>query len=1027
MSNHNLSRLCLPFLGISLLFGVSSVAKAGNVDFNRDVRPILSEHCFRCHGPDSGSREADLRLDLPNDKTRKELGDSRESSSVLKRVHESNPDRIMPPPEIDKPLTDADKELLARWIEEGASYEEHWAYAPVVRPPLPILKAGSIRHPVDAFIQAKLEQEGLDPAAQASPELLVRRLYLDLHGMMPSLAELNEALAWMAEPGGYHRLVEDLLSRPAFGERMAVWWLDLARFADTVGYHGDQPYPVWPFRDYVVNAFNQNLPFDVFTREQLAGDLLPAPGNRELIASGFNRLNMITAEGGAQPKEYLVKYAADRVRTTATTWLGATMGCAECHDHKYDPYTMEDFYSLAAFFADLDEQGFYGGANRTGMWGPSIQLPTPEETARKIDLSNEIQRVEATLKTMTPQLAGERDAWIQRFQALDQDGFLDWLPLRPLHFQSKSGTPLLRDEAFTLQTGEGAKGNDVYEITLASDRGEVSALRLEVLPHGKGDAARMGANGGNFILTGIEVEVLTGDSAEPVKVPLAKAIADYEQGGFPIAAAIDGKSNTGWAVDGHKKTEPRTAVFHFENPVMAGPQTGFIVRLRHEHEQKNHLIGKFRLSLSSIDRPTLDPVGLPAPVLKAVRAHQDQSKAVDSAAVDRHFLATVRSLDDSRSELPRLREQLNDLDDRIQRMLVSRRLETPRVIRILPRGNWMDESGREVQPAVPAFLNRAAQDETRLSRLDLANWLTRADNPLTSRVLVNRVWKLFFGRGIAPNLDDMGSQGRPPTHPELLDWLASDLMDRGWDIKQLIRTLVSSDAYQRSSNPGAELVKKDPSNQWFARQGSFRMDAEFLRDAALQAGGLLVCDLGGPSVKPYQPADYYAQLNFPKRTYEADTGSRQYRRGLYTHWQRTFLHPAMKAFDAPSREECTAERPRSNTPLQALVLLNDPSFVEAAVSMASRFCTEDPAAVRGQLTRAFQCVTSRVPEAQELDLLENLLKEHQAQFEAHPDSIQGLLKMGQGPFVESGREVTMAAWTSVCRALLNLQEFVTRY
>jgi hypothetical protein len=628
-------------------------------------------------------------------------------------------------------------------------------------------------------VLARLDEAGLHPSPPADPATLARRLYFDLLGLPPAPAEVD---FYLRDPSAanYQRLVEELLASPHFGERMAVYWLDLVRYADSCGYHSDIEQNISPYRDYVIRAFNENLPFDQFTIEQLAGDLLPDPTLRQQVATGYNRLNKTTEEGGAQDGEYLAKSAADRVRTTAGVWLAATLGCAECHDHKYDPFTTRDFYSFAAFFADVRERGVYKAGNRE----PEIRAPSYEQMEAYEALQSEIAQ------------------W-QRQQA-----------------------------------------------------------------------------------------------AEPLNSALMDKLAGLEQ---------------------------------------------------------------------------------------------------TKAELEKQFIPTM----------------------------VTVSVE-PRTMRVLPRGNWLDGSGPVVEPSLPAFLTHESPPGRRLTRLDLARWLVAVDNPLVPRVFVNRLWKLFFGAGLAKDLDDFGARGEPPIHPQLLDWLAVEFVDSGWDVKHMVRLLVTSNAYRQTSIPTPELARHDPRNRLVARQSRWRIEAEFIRDAALATSGLLVRKLGGPSVKPYQPDGYWDFLNFPKRTWKADTGESQYRRGLYTHWQRTFLHPSLVAFDAPSREECTAERPFSNTPKAALALLNDPTFVEAARVFAARILQESGDGDEARLSWAWQHALLRPPDCFEAAQLAELLRQSRQTYQQHPERAKALLGVGQIKPPDDLPSSELAAWTAVARAIFNLSEFTTR-
>jgi hypothetical protein len=830
------------------------VPSAAKVEFNRDIRPILSDKCFFCHGPDPKHREADLRLDLRDAATAEHDGHRAiapgdvSKSELVARITSADADTLMPPAESNKKLSPAEIDLLKRWIAQGADYQIHWAYTPIEKPAVPKAGQGWARNDVDRLLADRLDREKLKPAAEADPRTLVRRLYLDLTGLPPTAEEVDAFTEQADREAAYEALVDKLLASPAYAERMTAWWLDLVRYADTVGYHGDQDVTVWPFRDYVIQAFQTDLPFDQFTLEQLAGDLLPNSTRTQKVASGYNRLGMMTAEGGAQDKEYLAKYSAERVRNASGVWLGATMGCCECHDHKFDPYTARDFYSFAAFFADLNEKGFYGGAHADGKWGPRILLSTPEQEAKLAQFDADLKAIQKEIDAASPEAKRLFAAWEKE------------------------------------NSGE-------------------AAAKLKKAPD---------------------------DVAAALKNPAAKRNAQLNDKIYAYFL---------------QSTQPKLA-----------EQTAKLKKLQTERTQ---------------------------------------------------FDATIPST------------------------LVAEAV-TPREIRVLARGNWMDQTGEIVTPAVPAFLpqpaSQSADKSARLTRADLARWITSADNPLTPRVFANRLWAMLFGVGLSKRLDDLGAQGEPPVHPELLDYLAADFRD-GRSFRRTIKLIVLSSAYRQSSVGSKESHERDPYNRLAARQGRFRLPAESVRDSALAVSGLLSKTVGGRSCRPYQPAGYYSQLNFPKREYQEDTGENLWRRSVYTHWQRTFLHPAMVAFDAPSREECTCERVRSSTPLQSLVLLNDPEFVEAARALAERTLRETrsgPVKSEGRLSFLFRAALQREPTADESKILLGLYDRHRADFTADSTASAALVDVGARPVPADLDAANLAAWTSVARAVLNTHEFVTR-
>lgn len=1010
------------------------VRAGAEVRFNRDIRPILSENCFQCHGPDSGTRAANLRLDIEAGARADRGGHpaivpgNLQKSALVGRITAKDPARVMPPPSSGKKLKPKQIELLRRWIAQGAKWEGHWAYLPVTHPDLPATKnPAAAPNPIDRFLRARLEREGLAPSPPADRATLIRRLSLDLTGLPPR-PEAVRAFIADRRPGAYERLVERLLASPHYGERMAQYWLDLVRYADTVGYHGDQDISIWPYRDYVISAFNRNKPFDQFTREQLAGDLLPGASREALVASGYNRLGMMSTEGGIQDKEYRAKYATDRVRNASSVWLGATVACAECHDHKFDPYAQKDFYRFAAFFADLKEKGFYDSGFARGDWGPSLRLPSPAQKARWSKLEAEIAEAKKALAAPTDDaLAAGRAKWEAGVRALDAAKGLGWSVATPTRAASTGGATLTADSNGVVFVSGKLPDFDTYTVTLPATAERIAAVRLEALPDERLPGNGVARSGYYFVLSEFEVAVQRGNEA-PQPVPLASVVVNGQAEGFPGLAALDARPDTGWAIV-HGSGGTRTAVFRLAEPVRGGEGARLIVRLRHDAKPRL-AIGKFRLSLSGRNQADLSAQGIPDTVLAALRKEGAQRTPDEAQAIAAYYRdVAAPELETARRHLARLEAERSLLLGEIPQTLVSESAE-PRPVRVLPRGNWMDESGEIVEPGAPHFLAQIRKTE-RATRLDLANWIVSPNNPLTARVFVNRLWKLFFGVGLVKNLDDFGAQGEAPVHPELLDWLASEFQSpaagrRGWNVKHLVRLIVTSGAYRQSSKASPKLLARDPYNRLYARQSPVRLDAEFVRDAALAASGLLSPEQGGPSVRPYQPRGYLAPLNFPTREWSSDKGKNLYRRGLYTHWQRTFLHPSLVAFDAPTREECTVARTVSNTPMQALVLLNDPIFVEAARVFAERILRQGGATLEARMTFAFQHALSRAPRPAEVAALRRLYHGQRARYAADRSAAKGLIATGEWPVAGDLDPVELAAWTSVARALLNLHESITR-
>lgn len=1020
-----------------LLFSAAP-ASAGDlpevVEFNRDIRPILSDNCFFCHGPDKNKRQADLRLDTEAGLLGTAGGagpvipGQPDDSPLLQRILTSDPETHMPPPATGKVLTDQQIQLLRRWIQQGGRYEGHWAFLPldaeaaVGTDHSPAAVAAKIDHYVDVSLQSA----GMQAVQPADRITLIRRLSFDLLGLPPTP---EETAAFVADqsPDAVQKLVDRLLESQHFGERMAVWWLDLVRYADSVGYHGDQEVSVSPFRQYVIQSFNANKPFDQFTVEQLAGDLLPEATLEQKIASGYNRLGMMSAEGGVQDREYLAKYIAERVRNASGTWLGITLGCAECHDHKFDPFTTKDFYRFEAFFADIRERGLYSGANSDGNWGPFVKVPTAEQSAQLDALSVRIAELQQVLNTPTPELAAAQLAWEQTQQP--------WTPLTPDSMQALSGTQLkTRADGAILATGPNP-ATETYTLQFSKLPAGVTALRIEVLPDDSLPQKGPGrAGNGNFVLSELTAKVRT--AAGEQSVPLQNATATYEQTGaaganpygrWAVAAAIDADARGrtwGWAVM-EQVGRSQTAVFETATDLTLPEGAVLSLVLDQNLDNPGHNIGCFRVFASTAPRPLKASEAIPAEIAVLVAIPSAERSEQQTKTLAAWYRSTAPQLQAEREQLAAAEKERAGIESALPSTLITESV-APRMVRILPRGNWMDESGEVVTPALPAVFAREPAADRRLTRLDLAKWIVAADNPLTARTTVNRLWKVLFGAGLSRRLDDLGAQGEWPSHPQLLDYLAAEFQAGGWNLKQLIRSIVLTRAYQRSSRGDAGLREADPGNRWLARQGRFRLDAEFVRDNALEISGLLVKSVGGRSVRPYQPAGYWAYLNFPTREWQNGSGQELYRRGLYTHWQRQYLHPSLLAFDAPSREECTADRNRSNTPLQSLVLLNDPTYVEAARAFAERILREGGSTDEARISFAFRRAVSRDAETDEVAVLKQLLQKHLADYAAEPASVEAILKTGALPVSEQTDRTRLAAWTSVARVILNLHEVMTR-
>ncbi len=1045
------------FAGLACFSSGGVAAAADKVEYNRDVKPILSENCFYCHGPDKAHRKSGLRLDVRDAALEDAAfvpGDPDKSEIVI-RITTKDADDLMPPPSTHKTLTANQIDVLRRWIAEGAEYQPHWSYVRVTRPTLPPVSAFTrgTDNAIDRFVDATLVARDLAPSTQATSTVLLRRLALDLVGLPPSSKEIASfsKRAAVDFQKAYREEVKRLLASPHYGERMAVPWLDVVRYADTVGYHGDQNQNVFPYRDYVISAFNQNKRFDAFTTEQIAGDLLPAATVEQKTATGFNRLNMVTREGGAQAKEYLAKYMGDRVRAIGTAFLGSTLGCAECHDHKYDPILARDFYSMGAFFADIREWGVYAdyeytpvpelaGVGNDDPFPPELEVDSPAEKARAAALRAEITAVsQQTLKSAL-QNSGARAAFATWSRESKQ--FLKVNPTGAWTLSPKPGQITSSvDEVKVSVQGDAVvlQGKSVASSTTVAIHGEslgkglssIASARIELVPTDthKRSILREGSTSDSIYISFkvIRAEFEDGSRNESklgVRVSNASdRVASYRNG-FPRFDLKDG-----WRVVGKHLLTRQVSEFEFSQALTLA--TGDVLMVVVHAEE----LGAFRVSLSpfasqtSLEVPSIAtaPVdstdGWPRFLRKALR----RASGTSLRGLQEIYIRSTNIDPKGLSHIDRLARELSlSRDGRVPTLVTVS--QPPRQIRVLPRGNWQDETGPVVEPAPPSFLPgwETIRPTGRATRLDLARWLTSRDNPLTARTFMNRLWRQFFGIGLSSVLDDLGAQGENPSHPALLDWLAAEFMESGWDVKHMVELMVTSRVYQQSSHVPPSLLSTDPDNRLLARQSQRRLDAEFVRDNALSIAGIINLSMGGAAIKPYQPEGYYDNLEFPQRQYDANTDARQFRRGIYTHWQRTFVHPAMANFDAPSREECTANRPASNTPQQALTLLNDPTFVESARVFAGRILLENPGASdANRIAFAFERAIGRAPAVAETASLQTLLAEQRQYFAGHVEAAKALTSVGISPPVALP-PIEHAAWTSIGRVILNLYETVTR-
>ncbi len=1010
-------------------------ATAGDVVFNRDVRPILSEHCLRCHGFDENARQADLRLDVREDALRRSDSTSAaivpnrpDDSGLMARITSTDPDLRMPPVETGEPLSDSQIQTLRRWIEQGAIYQRHWSFDPVVKPAVPGVAAGS--NPIDAFVAAHLKQHNLSPAPRASEEALLRRVTFDLTGLPPAIEDLEKL---QAVP--YEQAVDQLLASPHFGERMAVDWLDLARFADTNGYFGDKPRQIWLWRDWVIDAFNDNMPFDRFTVEQLAGDLLPNATVRQKIATGFNRNHMSNNETGIIDEEYRVEYVFDRVDTTMTTWLGLTFGCAQCHDHKYDPITQEEYYQLFAFFNNVPERGLLTGNNPP----PVMSVPTEEQERQLAVRSAAAAAAVAAFEPLQPELISEIRRW--------EVNALDTLPSPPeatvVLYESFDAQPGSRLQSIgtTLQSAAGIQGEAVHfdgtrhlEVALPQFRvddpwtiglwvrpdGPLSCVLSKIEPVGDRRGIEFLWQKGHLIVNLVaqwgvnRIEVATVPQMSSRNWLHLVVSYDGSQQARGVRIAINGHT---CAVDVKRDTLDGTIAT--SEPLRIGRRDS---GLGCYGQIDNLRIIPATLSESTVaDWFQAERIRGILETPAAARATQD-AEALQAYYVDRFADQTVR---DALNQIHDTQQAVRELKAAVPTTLVMQEQQEPRTATVLHRGQY-DQPGEPVKPDVPAALSEFPQQAPR-NRLGFAEWIVADDNPLAARVAVNRLWAQCFGAGLVRTMNDFGTQGEPPTHPELLDWLAATFRESGWDVKSLLRLIVTSRTYQQSSRyRTGDSVVADPENRLLARGPSFRMPVEMIRDQALAASGLLVPTIGGPSVKPYQPPGLWEEVSYNgEESYTTDTGDGLWRRSLYTFIKRQAPPPALLLFDGPTREKCTVRRARTNTPLQALVLLNDTTYIEASRALATRVLKRSQPQ-QAQLQYMWRRVLSRAADSAELNILDGLLQRQRNRFADDPAAAGRLLEMGVSAVDQSLDSRELAAWTVVAHTLFNLDEAIMR-
>jgi hypothetical protein len=1026
--------------------GLGADNRPATVVFNRDIRPILSDNCFQCHGPDKATRKAKLRVDQEASvfKERKVIVPGNPGKSeVYQRLIAKDDKERMPPVSSGHKLTARQIELVRQWIEHGAKWQKHWSLIAPQRPELPAAKQKSWpRNPIDYFILARLEQEGMKPSAEADRTTLIRRVTLDLTGLPPTPAEVDDFLADKSDLA-YEKVVDRLLRSPRYGERMASRWLDAARYADTNGYQTDGERIMWRWRDWVIEAFNNNMPFDQFTIEQIAGDMLPGATLEQKIATGFNRNHRGNSEGGVIPEEYAVEYVVDRVDTTFTVWLGLTMGCGKCHDHKYDPIGQKEFYQVFAYFNNVPEKG---KAIKYGNSPPYIKTPTREQQKQLDELGKKFNRARQHFRDLEPQIAAAQENWEQ---SVDVRKPISWklTPGLVAHYELDGSTTnaCSPDQRSNFRQGTASYvSGPMSKAAHFDDRGYVDAgnvadfgffdkfsLAAWIGPDGpKGGAilSRMTdmdqADGYSIVLKAghIHVNLIKRWLDDAIRVQTEKPLpADRWQ---HVTVTYDGSrlaSGVKIYVNGELQKlkvnlDDLNQSFRTKEPFRigrgGGPGSGFHGAIA-DVRVYDHVLSPEDAGLIAKIEPIHQIVAIPS-----AKRNRHQAYKLRAYFLEKQAAPAVK---EARSQLLDLQKAFQELDESIPTTMVMVEMKTPRPTHVLIRGEY-DKKGPRVQPGVPASLPPLPADAPN-NRLGLARWLIHPSNPLTARVAVNRFWQLHFGQGLVKSVEDFGAQGEWPSHPELLDWLAAEFIRTGWNVKAMHRLIVTSAAYRQASKVTPALLAKDPDNRLLGRGPRVRLSAEMIRDQALFISGLLVEKQGGPSVKPYQPRGLWKEL--ADENYVQDHGEKLYRRSLYTFWKRTIPPPAMMTFDAAGRETCVVRHGRTNTPLQALNLMNDVTYVEAARNLAQRIMLQSKS-VDERLARAFRLATSRKPGQNEIKIIRSGFEGHLATYQKDRQAALKLVSAGESLRNMRLDVAELAAYTAMAGLILNLDEVVTK-
>lgn len=1026
----------------SLGLGISSLSAAdvGEVDFNREIRPILSDKCYHCHGPDAKNQKSDFRIDTREEAMKDHSGvvgivpGDLKASEVHWRIRMPNDDiDVMPPVDSNRVLTRHEKDLIDAWILQGANYDVHWSFKKPEKTELPELKEKAnqeqVSNAIDHFIFSRLEEEKLTPQPEADLETRLRRASLTLTGLLPQPEALAKAHQGDPETA-YEAFVDEALASLDYAERQTLRWLDGARYADTDGFQRDPERSNWPWRDWVIKAYHDNMPFDQFTIEQLAGDMLPDATDQQILATAFNRNHRQNSEAGALAEEYFIENVIDRVETTSTVWLGLTMGCARCHDHKYDPLSQMEFFQLFAYFNNIGERGTGNGVQanpvsqfRSPFASPPQELVTEYEAALKEQqeaAKGFNQRYQEWISMINTEATSPEESKWTRQKGLSRAEVLN-----------AEGQLTLEEDGSWLFSGQNV-AKPVYDLAFTpAAKKAVSAFRIDAIPHEEFGKPRQLArsHNGNFVLTQVTANIVNDKSGKSRPVAIARAVASFEQSGYPVSNTIDDKANTGWAVFGGN-VGPATvsAYFVLEEPITLTENESLQIQLAHESRFANHNIGRFKLYLSSDEFPeTFDRSSLPQPVQRAL----DIEEKVRSARERRTITDFYRGIDSltrkANNRLNKANKALAEIGaESVPVMVMKERVGDPTPAYLLDRGAYdAADLNQPAERGVPAAFFNGTPEEQPKDRLELARWIVSEDNPLTARVIVNRIWQDHFGTGLVKTVEDFGAQSELPSHPELLDWLAVEFIESGWDVKALHKLIVTSAAYQQKSVVEPEVLETDPENRLLARGPRYRLDGFAIRDLALQSGGLLNPKVGGAPAKPYQPEGLWSTVAGRAGTkYTPDAGDQLYRKSLYTYWKRAVNPPRQLIFDAGGREMCNVSIRRTNTPLQALALMNDVTFVEAARHVAEEVILETDNDEE-RLAALYRRVTALSPNDIQLEVMRNNLAYFQEHFTARPEQASDFISVGESDRDDTIRGPEHAAWTAVAHLILNLDTSIS--